>query len=47
MDSMNDLLTKDYLKRAIRLQTLRISMMIGLMVAVLLAATYIMARGAV
>lgn len=45
MDSMNDLLTKDYLKQAIRLQTLRISLMLGLMVVVLLAATYIMARG--
>lgn len=44
MDSMKDLLTKDYLKQAIRLQTLRISLMLGLMVAVLIAATYIMAR---
>lgn len=44
MDSMKDLATKADLKQAVNTATLRISLMIGLMVAVLLAATYIMTR---
>lgn len=44
MESMKDIATKADLKQAVNAATLRISMMIGLMVAVLLAATYVMTR---
>lgn len=44
MDSIKELATKKDLEQAIRLQTLRISLMLGLMVAVLIAATFVMTR---
>lgn len=44
MESMKDLATKADLKQAVNAATLRISVMLGLMVAVLLAATYVMTR---
>lgn len=44
MDSIKELATKKDLEQAVNAATLRISVMIGLMVAVLVAATFIMTR---
>jgi hypothetical protein len=45
MDNINELATKKDLEQAVNAATCRISVMLGLMVAVLLAAAYVMARG--
>lgn len=44
MGNVNELATKADLEEAMRTATLRISVMIGLMVAIVLAATFVMAR---
>lgn len=45
MESMKDIATKADLKQAVNAATLRISMMIGLMVATVLTAAFVMMRG--
>lgn len=44
MESMKDLATKADLKQAVNAATYRISVMLGLMIAIVLAAAYVMAR---
>lgn len=44
MDSMKDLATKADLKQAVNIATYRISVMLGLMVAIVLTATYVMTQ---
>jgi len=41
---MKDLLTKDDLKQALRVQTLRITVMLGVMVITLVTALYVVSR---
>jgi len=41
---MKDLLTKDDLKQALKVQTLRITVMLGVMVVIVITALYVVSR---
>ncbi|WP_337181321.1 hypothetical protein [Shinella sp.] len=41
---MKDLLTKDDLKQALRIQAMRITVMLGVMVIILVTALYVVSR---